>query len=73
MISKIIMDRVIRIIKKQDEEESDLLYWLTKEPKEKLEIVQFLIEQYISKFHKEKQYRESRKGLRRVYRITKRS
>lgn len=54
---------------KQDSE--DLEYWMNIDPKEKLSILQDLREQYIELFNKQELYNESRKGLRRVYKIIK--
>lgn len=59
-----------RIIKKDDEEKFNLEYWLKRTPEERLEAVQLLREQYIRYFNKQALYRESRKGLRRIYKIT---
>ncbi len=64
------MRSVVRIIKKNEEEKYNLEYWLTRTPEERLEAVQLLREQYIRYFNKQDIYRESRKGLRRIYKVT---
>ncbi len=51
--------------------EDEIEYWLKVPPEEKLSITQDLREQYIKLFNKQKLYDESRKGLRRVYKIIK--
>lgn len=53
--------------------EDEITYWRQVPPEEKLSILQELREQYIRLFNKEELYNESRKGLRRVYKIIKRS
>lgn len=60
----------VRIIKKDEEEMFNLEYWLRRTPEERLEAVQLLREQYIRCFNKQALYRESRKRLRRVFKIT---
>lgn len=52
-------------------ERDELKFWNKKSCEEKLSIVQILREQYIALFNKEEDYVESRKRLRRVYRIIK--
>lgn len=51
--------------------EDEIEYWSKISPEEKLSITQELREQYIILFNKQKLYDESRKGLRRVYKIIK--
>ncbi len=51
--------------------EDEIEYWRQVSPEEKLSILQELREQYIKLFNKKKLYNESRKGLRRVYKIIK--
>jgi len=51
--------------------EDEIEYWINIPPEEKLSIAQELREQYIKLFNKKELYDESRKGLRRVYKITK--
>ena len=67
------MNRVIKKYKLNDpaQYEDKIEYWLKVPPEEKLSILQDLREQYIHLFNKQELYNESRKGLRRVYRITK--
>ncbi len=51
--------------------EDEIEYWRLISPDNKLSILQELREQYILLFNKQKLYNESRKGLRRVYKIIK--
>ncbi len=46
-------------------------FWKDISSEEKLDMLQELREQYIRLFNKQELYNESRKGLRRVYKITK--
>ena len=59
------------IIYKADAESKEVSFWQSKSSEEKISIVQELREQYIRLFNKENEYAESRKRLRRVYRIIK--
>lgn len=68
-----VMKKEIRVLSKEEAEESDIAYWREKSPQERLEAVQYLREQWIDKFHNQDQYDESRKRLRRVYRVVKRT
>ena len=52
-------------------ERDEVIFWNNKSYEEKLSIVQILREQYIALYNKEEEYAESRKRLRRVYRIIK--
>lgn len=67
------MLKTIRKIKQSDEAAANAEFWRTKTPEERISAVQVLREQYITLFHKEREYRESRKGLRRVCSAVKRS
>jgi hypothetical protein len=51
--------------------EDEIEYWLKVPPEEKLNIAQELREQYIKLFNKQELYDESRRALRRVYKIIK--
>lgn len=51
--------------------EDEIEYWSKIPPEEKLSITQDLREKYIKLFNKQKLYDESRKELRRVYKIIK--
>ena len=51
--------------------EDEVEYWQQISPDEKLNILQELREQYILLFNKQELYNESRKGLRRFYKIIK--
>lgn len=51
--------------------EDDIEYWKNISSEEKLSILQELREQYILLYNKQELYNESRKGLRRFYKITK--
>lgn len=52
-------------------ESDEVKFWSSKSFEEKLSLVQILREQYIALYHKEEEHAESRKRLRRVYRIIK--
>lgn len=59
------MEKSIKIISFREAEKADKEYWKTKTPEERLDILQYLREEYyIFK-------NENRKGLQRVYRIIK--
>ncbi len=66
------IERTIRILKKDEEEYHDLLFWVHKTPAERLEAIQILRERDILQYGKENEYNESRKGLRRFYKVTQR-
>lgn len=57
------------MILKEESDAEDILYWQAKSHEERLDAVQYLRMQWIKKFHNQELYDESRKGLRRVYRI----
>ena len=59
------------VIHKSEAEQNDLSFWKNRSFEEKISVVQELREQYIRLFHKETEYDESRKRLRRFYRIIK--
>lgn len=67
------MEKKIKIYNINDpaQYEDEIEYWINIPPEEKLRIAQELREQYINLFNKQELYDESRKGLRRVYTITK--
>ena len=65
------MKRKVEIEANKKSEEASINYWLNKTSEEKLSALQELREQYIYFFNKKKKYNESRKALRRVYKITK--
>ena len=54
-------------------EEADVLFWLSKSSEERLIVLQELREQYIKLFNKQTEYNESRKRLRSVFKIIKRT
>ena len=66
------MQKVIKIVTKEESERENINFWLSVEPNEKLSILQELREQYIELFNKKELYDESRKRLRSVYKIIKR-
>ena len=69
-------NKILLSIKKtslEEAEETDVLFWQSKSSEERLTALQELREQYINLFNKQKEYNESRKRLRRVFRIIKRS
>ena len=61
----------IKILNIKDSEEANIAYWKQIAPEVRMEMIQVLREQYIKLYHKQELYNESRKGLRRVYRIVK--
>jgi hypothetical protein len=65
------MVKEARVIYTADADKEDIQFWKSKTFEEKLAAVQILREQYISLFNKQDEYAESRKRLRRVYRIIK--
>lgn len=66
------MKKTIKIINRKDEETLDISFWQSKSSKERLTVLQELREQYIKLFNKQTEYNESRKRLRRVFKIIKR-
>ncbi len=67
------MEKVVSIIKLADEAEKNNQYWRGTTIDERLSTIQVLREQYITLFNKQDLYNESRKRLRRVCKITKRT
>jgi hypothetical protein len=63
------MVKEAKVIYKSDSELEEINFWKSKSPEEKLSTVQILREQYNNLFNKKEEYFESRKRLRRVYRI----
>ena len=63
------MIREARVTYTSNAEKDEINYWKDKSFEEKLTTVQILREQYIQLFNKQDEYDESRKRLRRVYRI----
>ena len=51
--------------------DDEIEYWSKISPEEKLSITQDLREQYIKLFNKQELYDESRRALRRVYKVIK--
>jgi tRNA uridine 5-carbamoylmethylation protein Kti12 len=67
------MNKTIKIINRKDEDTLDISFWQSKSSEEKLTVLQELREQYIKLFNKQMEYNESRKRLRRVFKIIKRT
>jgi hypothetical protein len=65
------MIKEARVTNKLNVEFEEMIFWRSKSLEEKLTVVQVLREQYIQLFNKQEEYAESRKRLRRVYRIIK--
>jgi hypothetical protein len=65
------MEKVVNKIRLSAEIEKNLEFWALKSDEEKISAVQELREQYIKLYNKEKEYNESRKRLRRFYRVIK--
>ena len=67
-------NKILLTIKKtslDEAEETNVLFWQSRSSEEKLTVLQELREQYIKFFNKQTEYNESRKRLRRVYKIIK--
>jgi len=67
------MNKTIKIINRKDEDTLDISFWQSKSSEERLTVLQELREQYIKLFNKQMEYNESRKRLRRVFKIIKRT
>ncbi|WKZ71045.1 MAG: hypothetical protein QY331_07245 [Melioribacteraceae bacterium] len=67
------MQKTVKIINQREETENNLKYWNSKTSDEKLDAMQRIREQYITLFNKQKEYNESRKRLRRFYKVIKQS
>jgi len=65
------MIKEARVTYTSNSEKDEINFWKCKSFEEKLSIVQILREQYIQLFNKQDEYAESRKRLRRIYRIIK--
>ncbi|MEX0780930.1 MAG: hypothetical protein WD491_12010 [Balneolales bacterium] len=65
------MEKVIRTIKRSQSDDEDINFWRGKTADERLDALQVLREQYIALFNKQQEDNESRKALRRVYRVIK--
>ena len=65
------MIKEARVTYSSNSAKDDIKFWNSKTFEERLSAVQILREQYISLFNKQEEYDESRKRLRRVYRIIK--
>lgn len=65
------MVKEVKITYAAESEKNEVKFWNNKSYEEKLSIVQVLRDQYIALFNKEEEYAESRKRLRRVYRVIK--
>lgn len=66
------MKKVIHKKNIKDKEDDNLTYWSGKSSEERLSAVQILREQYILLFNKQEEYNESRRRLRRFYKVVKR-
>ena len=65
------MVKEAKVIYQSEAEKQDIEFWKNVSIEEKLSTVQYLREQYINLFNKQDEYAESRKRLRRFYRIIK--
>ncbi len=65
------MIKEAKVIYKTKTDSEDLKFWKEKSFEEKLSVVQLLREQFIVFFNKQDEYAQSRKRLRRIYRIVK--
>ena len=59
------MEKLIKKTSFEESDKADIEYWKQKSPEEKLDVLQYLREEYYILKN------ESRKGLQRVYRIIK--
>lgn len=66
------MKKIIHKKNIKDKEDDNLTYWSGKSSEERLSAVQILREQYILLFNKQEEYNESRRRLRRFYKVVKR-
>jgi len=67
------MIKEAKLLNREQANQTNIEYWKSKSPEERLSCLQDLREQQIMLFNKTKAYHEARKGLRRVYRIVKRA
>jgi len=65
------MEKVVNIVSLKEEDSGNLEYWLSKTDSEKITAVQDLRQQYIKLYNKVNEYNESRKRLRRFYKVIK--
>ena len=65
------MVKEAKVIYQSEAEKQDIKFWKNVSIEEKLSTVQYLREQYIDLFNKQDEYAESRKRLRKFYRIIK--
>ncbi|GAB4139970.1 MAG: hypothetical protein Fur0015_10520 [Ignavibacteriales bacterium] len=65
------MEKIIKKVTADKEQEENLNFWKCKSDDEKLSAIQELRQQYIKFFNKQKEYDESRARLRRFYKVTK--
>lgn len=65
------MKKAVRVVRKDQQEKLDMLFWLEKAPEEKLSALQLFREQYVSFLNKLSLYpaSRSRSAGRRVYRV----
>lgn len=63
------MEKVVSKVSINEESDRNLEYWMSKTDSEKISAIQELREQYITLYNKENEYNESRKRLRRFYKI----
>jgi hypothetical protein len=63
------MVREAKVVYNPESDSEDIKFWSEKSFEERLSVVQTLREQYIMLFNKQDDYAQSRKRLRRVYRI----
>lgn len=63
------MEKVVSKVSINEESDRNLEYWMSKTDSEKISAIQELREQYITLYNKENEYNESRKRLRRFYKV----
>ena len=62
-----------KLLNREEANQTDIAYWKSKSPEERLSHLQDIRDQHVKLFNKTKAYNEARKGLRRVYRIVERT
>lgn len=67
------MIKKAKLLSREQAKHENIAYWKSKSPEERLSHLQDIRQQHIKLFNKTKAYHEARKGLRRVYRIVKRT
>ena len=67
------MIKEAKLVSREKADRDDITFWKEKTPQDRLSYLQDIREQYFELFNKKTKYNEARKGLRRVYKIVKRT